>query len=420
MSPIIGPAGNRACAEMISAARMLFAERGYHATSTTAIAEATGRSDTAFYQYFSSKRALYQMFFEELGQELLEHFDRIPDFGSDESGLATLRGWLAQLGLIFRSHSAAFLEWPSPGIDEPASDNPQEPYFARFVAAMRSVVGGADLDGLEVRTVTLATASLVAYSNVVLDTRHRVTGHLFDSFDELDEVLARMMHRALFPSSVPPSDVGGGSQSAEPPLETEETLLGLRKPVTRRARPTIDRVLAGAESAFLRKGLAGTSVNEIIEAAGVGHGTFYTYWSDRTAIFETMMHRAATAVRAHLAALVETNSPAGLETWLAGWLDVVERHGATLHIWTSEIVDLPPLQPLGAEMDEYLWEVAGRLLGANPVLRQLDRRAATAALWALLMEFPYSAWRRNPVLTRAEVLHAQRWLLGRGYLGWAG
>ncbi|GAB2964203.1 TetR/AcrR family transcriptional regulator [Amycolatopsis acidiphila] len=422
VSPSIGPEGARACLELIEAGHRLFTERGYHATTTTAIAEATGRSDAAFYQYFDGKQALFLLLFENLGRDLVAQFAALPPIAATPAGLAALREWLAGLGAVLNRHSASLLEWPTPDeADEEPSENPQEAYIARLAGAFRDRLPHADFAGLSPRAVALVVTSLTAYGHFVLDVRNRGLRTEATAPAVLDDALSRVVHRSLFPDAYPARKPGrpGGPGGVHPPARSApEQLPGLRRPVTRRGHATIKKITEAAIATFEARGLAGTSVNDIIAAAGVAHGTFYTYWADRAAIVATLTHQAAEAVLAHLATLLDAGSTAELGAWLAGWLDVVADHGPVLHVWAADIVDEPLLQPLGIEVDDRLRDVANRLLADSPVLDGLDENARTTALWTVLAELPRSAWRRNPVLTRDEVLRAQTLLLARGFLGW--
>jgi AcrR family transcriptional regulator len=58
--------------QLFDVALLLFAERGYRATTMDDIAEAAGVTKPLLYQHFSSKRALYLLLAESVAQEMLE------------------------------------------------------------------------------------------------------------------------------------------------------------------------------------------------------------------------------------------------------------------------------------------------------------------------------------------------------------
>jgi TetR/AcrR family transcriptional regulator len=63
-------------------------------------------------------------------------------------------------------------------------------------------------------------------------------------------------------------------------------------------------ILDAAEAAFARRGLAGTRVREIADAAGVNGATLYNYYPSKTALYEAVLGRGV----APLVAMVESFS----------------------------------------------------------------------------------------------------------------
>ncbi|WP_261576472.1 TetR/AcrR family transcriptional regulator, partial [Frankia gtarii] len=223
-SQAIGAEGARACQEIISAARRLFTERGYHGTSVQAVAEATGRSDAAFYQYFRGKLEVFRIFFEELGVDLVDHFQRLPVLTEGPAGFAVFRAWLGELGAVLRRHSPVFAEWPlstaeatlagnpsadslavgtsavdAPAVDAPAIDNPSEEYLQVLAASLPPRLARADTGGVDTRVLSVALICIVEWTHIVSDARGTIARRP-DADEALHDALAGMIHRSFFPA----------------------------------------------------------------------------------------------------------------------------------------------------------------------------------------------------------------------------
>lgn len=79
-----------------------------------------------------------------------------------------------------------------------------------------------------------------------------------------------------------------------PPLPLAEgpRLAGAR-PGPRQPELRSSEILDAAASLFVEKGVAATSIDDIVERAGVAKGTFYHYFSDRTAMLDALRERYA-------------------------------------------------------------------------------------------------------------------------------
>jgi AcrR family transcriptional regulator len=60
------------------------------------------------------------------------------------------------------------------------------------------------------------------------------------------------------------------------------------EPVTPRGRRTRDRLLAGAREVFEARGFSDTRMSDISIAAGVSHGTVYTYFESKEAVLRAL------------------------------------------------------------------------------------------------------------------------------------
>jgi AcrR family transcriptional regulator len=84
--------GKQRVAALLDAGAALFAERGYHTTTMTAIAQRAGASIGSLYQFFPSKEALAEALFDRFAERAAASFDRVEERapGSSPAELADL------------------------------------------------------------------------------------------------------------------------------------------------------------------------------------------------------------------------------------------------------------------------------------------------------------------------------------------
>jgi TetR/AcrR family transcriptional repressor of nem operon len=98
--------------------------------------------------------------------------------------------------------------------------------------------------------------------------------------------------------------------------------------MTRRGRASRERIVERAAELFAERGIAGTSVDEVLAAAEAGKGQFYHYFRGRDELAAAAVGYRCGQVLARLTqALGEVSSLAGLEQALAGFVDGFERAG---------------------------------------------------------------------------------------------
>ena len=100
------------------------------------------------------------------------------------------------------------------------------------------------------------------------------------------------------------------------------------EPSTRRGRASRERIVERAAGLFAERGIAATSVDEVLAAAGAGKGQFYHYFRGRDELAAAVVgHRCAQVVTGLTGALGGVSSLAGLEQALAGFVAGFEQAG---------------------------------------------------------------------------------------------
>jgi AcrR family transcriptional regulator len=92
------------------------------------------------------------------------------------------------------------------------------------------------------------------------------------------------------------------------------------EPKTGRGRASRERIVARAAELFAERGIAATSVDEVLAAAGAGKGQFYHYFRGRDELAAAAVgFRCAQVIAGLTQALGDVSSLAGLEQALAGF-----------------------------------------------------------------------------------------------------
>ncbi|HEX3490955.1 MAG TPA: TetR/AcrR family transcriptional regulator [Streptosporangiaceae bacterium] len=100
------------------------------------------------------------------------------------------------------------------------------------------------------------------------------------------------------------------------------------EPKTRRGRASRDRIVERAADLFAERGIAATSVEEVLAAAAAGKGQFYHYFDSRDELAAAAVrYRCGQVVAGLTQALGEVSSLAELEQALAGFVADFERMG---------------------------------------------------------------------------------------------
>jgi TetR/AcrR family transcriptional regulator, transcriptional repressor for nem operon len=100
------------------------------------------------------------------------------------------------------------------------------------------------------------------------------------------------------------------------------------EPTTSRGRASRERIVERAAELFAERGIAGTSLDEVLAAAKAGKGQFYHYFRNRDELAAAAVgHRCAQVVAGLTQALGGVSSLAGLEQALAGFIAGFEQAG---------------------------------------------------------------------------------------------
>jgi len=409
-NPLLAAHGVRARAEIVEAARELFTTHGYQATTVESIGEATNRSGAAVYQYFSGKFEIFEIFLREAGEEMHRVTEQFPLLTDDPSGRLALRDWIVQFMETIEHHAGTFLGWSQIQFSDPELAALGQENFQRYQTTILDRLVRARVHPPALSVVPVGIISVVQWSALLNDRSGRPVDR-----PALAAALAGMLHAFLFA----PAAEAVGSEPDKPladyhlptiPLGEE---LGLRRPVTPRGVGTVQRILLAAADRFRVNGYRGTSLNDVAARAGVSHGSVYTYWADREALFGTLARDATAAVEAQ-----RCRPPAGappgevIDRWVDGWMSVIDRHGSVLYVWQHEVGG-PGLEQLTAQRDQALDGVVADLMGLCPEPPE-DPEPLGVALRAVITDVPFVLSAQLAILPRSDAADFVAQLLRAG------
>jgi AcrR family transcriptional regulator len=384
-NPELAAHGVRARQEIIDAARKLFAQGGYQATTVESIGEATGRSGAAVYQYFEGKAEIFGIFLREAGDEMAAQSARFPLLTDDRQGQRALEFWVAELMDLLARHKATFLMWAPVQFTEPSLAQIGRRNLSRYQGFIVERLVAAGVHPPTPKSVPVGILSIVQWSYFDFLARHPDV-----SRQRLEHALSVILHRFLLsPPGAEPLAQSADDDPEELPNIPLGDAMGLRRPVTARGVGTVQRILIAAADRFRAAGYHGTSLTDVAATAGVSHGSVYTYWADRDALFATLAQDAVAAVDDRVASLTAAlTTPGGLTSWLEAWVSMLGNHGPVLYVWTHE-VDNPAIAELTDRMNGLLDGVAAAIIDSSSRAPLEDPDAMRIVLRAVLTDVPY-------------------------------
>lgn len=107
-----------------------------------------------------------------------------------------------------------------------------------------------------------------------------------------------------------------------------------------RGERTAERLRDAAREAFAELGWQSTRVEDIVKRAGVSHGTFYTYYENKTAVLSALVEDSEAAFAALAAAPWEADDVRGaLERVIGGFLDRYRADSMVMRTWLQAARD---------------------------------------------------------------------------------
>jgi AcrR family transcriptional regulator len=405
----IGARGLRTHLRIIDAGLQAFGEAGYDRTTLDRVAELAGCSRVAIYQYVSGKDELFRVLAGQAARQMGAALEALGEVTPDEAGRAAVLAYVERLGDITDRYGAIIEAFGAAAEDDETLAASARSIVHDGIGLLAARVVGSDLPPrlLGPTMELLNTGAVKALCRMAI---LRAADPVCYARERMDPLLADVLHRALFgllpgvndlppPPGPAPSMVHFSAEAVslfERAAELEVTSAGSKR--------ALGAMLRVANGLIAERAATGIRIDDIVAAAGVSRGSFYTYFDGIDDFVRLMGIRAIAALAVVVRDLPDEPTLPELGRWLRRFSDVNLEGGPLMSVW-GEAVEGPLRRDAAAAIDFGRRRFARLLRG-----RGLDDADLAAALLLQMVEVFASSPR-----SKAEY-DAFLSLVDRGYL----
>lgn len=406
-NPTVGVRGTDTRRRVLEAALEVFEEHAYSEARVELITERAGCSRPAFYQYFSSKDDVFWALATELGQEMVALAKRLGTVSADADGLEHLTVWVGEFMTLHEQWAPVFASFPAATRVDGRRMRGAESIAGSTARALLRGFGLRRTPGRERLAITLDSALIRCsfFAEAAPAAMRR---------EPLEVGLARVFHRVL---AEPIEGVNlrrsqRATSAKRRKVRLEVTPARPSDATSSRGERTRGRLLDAGAEVLPARGYHDARVDDIVEAAGVSHGTFYRYFDSKDAFFMVLAERASARMIELVGRLDLMASPDELRAWLGLWFDAYEADGGIISTW-QEMRTSP-------ELRAFSQQVAAAVF--THLEHQLDRRdfgnsqVDASILLAVIERAPYNVVRLG-FTGRPDAIEAVVAIVRRGLLG---
>lgn len=405
----VGARGLRTHQRIIDAGLEAFGEAGYDRTSLDRVAELAGCSRVAIYQYVSGKDELFRVLAGQADRQMWAALEALGDVTPDAAGRTALLGYVQRLADTADRYGSVIDSFDAAAEDDDRLLDSARSIVHDGIGLLAARVVGSDLPGrLLAPTVELLnTGAVKALCRMAILRSSAPTSY---ARDRVDPLLADILHRALF------GRLPGVNDLAVPPVPepaalhlSPETVALFERAAELDAKAigskrALRSMLAIANELIATSAGRGVRIDDIVAAAGVSRGSFYTYFDGIDDFVRVMGARAISALFAVVRDLPEDPTLPALGRWLRRFAEVNLDGGPLMRVWGEAVEG--PLRGDGAAAIDFGRRRFASMLRA----RGLGDVDVTAGLLLTMVEVFASTPR-----SKAE-LDAFLSLIDRGYL----
>ncbi|MEY2398551.1 MAG: hypothetical protein QOJ00_1725 [Actinomycetota bacterium] len=403
-NPTVGERGTDTQRRILAAGLDVFAAVGFDGARVEAITEKAGCSRPAFYQYFSSKDDVFWKLAARLGHEMVELGEGLGSVSRDAAGVAALERWIDDFAALHEKYSAIFASFQAAARDQPATGQSSVSISDRLASAL---LRAFDFDAPSRPSVVLATAVVAVMIRCAFYAEEM--GELGDR-SEIVRSLALLVHR-LFAGPLDGVNVvrSRPKKRSVPAPPSVDHARDLRP----RGEKTRQRLLDAGAKVLPAHGYLAARVDDIVDAAGVSHGSFYRYFENKDDFFRVLAEMASMRMIELLDAFPASASVDELRVWAEDWFHTYESNGGVISVWQEMQESDPALASFSRDVAAAVIARLAYVLGGRSFG---DTDAESLALLAVTERLPYSVFTLR-FSGRDEAIDAMVTIIRQGFLG---
>ena len=402
-NPTVGERGSDTQRRILAGGLDVFAEVGFDGARVELITEKAGCSRPAFYQYFSSKDDVFWKLASRLGREMVTLGDGLGRVTPDTAGVERLSKWIDEFVTLHETYSAVFASFQAASRDQPSTGQSSVSISDQLGAAIARAFG----TDTKTREDVVLAGGVVAVLVRCAFYWESIGGV---SREPLVNSLAQTIHR-LFAGPIDGVNKLPAKRTnpAVPPAPTVEHARDLRP----RGARTRQKLLDAGAKVLPSHGYYSARVDDIVEVAGVSHGSFYRYFQNKDDFFRVLAEDASSRMIELLDAFPSADAPDALHDWVADWFHMYESNGGVISVW-QEMQDSEPT--LASFSQQVAFAVIGRLARVLDTRGFGDTEVDSVAFLALTERLPHSVFTLR-FAERDEAIASMVAIIRRGFLG---
>jgi AcrR family transcriptional regulator len=163
--------------------------------------------------------------------------------------------------------------------------------------------------------------------------------------ERVDDAVADVIHRTLF-GLLPDVNVHPPAPGHPPTLDFGEAMWAAvqhgdpERDLTPAGRRTLEALLHAGRDVFIERGYYGARVDDIVDAAGVSHGAFYRYFTNKDDLARVVAVRAIRGVGSAFVGIPpvptdDGHQPGSLRSWLRNYNAAHAPEAAVIQVWVD-------------------------------------------------------------------------------------